>query len=517
MNPEFSLAHPFLAAVLLCACSQPSSGEQPKEAGGIVKHKPTVVFITGDDEYRSREIMIPFAERLEKDYGFKVIYLKDEAGCAHRKREPNELIGAEQIKDADLMVLFVRFRSWEPKSLKLFMEHFEAGKPAVAIRTSTHAFWQDKTFSPTYFGGHYKNHPHRQIVCQINPEHFNHPVVRGVDTKFSENEGPYLTTPLTEGATPILLAYGTRKRDPNNLIGDDAFDSPTTPAAWTFDHNGGRRAMITLMSYRVESHLKPYSQNLFYNSVFWALGYDVPENGVLSEGKEIVIRNELKPYQAKEQTYPDPPAYELPRGWISLFNGSNLDQWKHYDYLSVEPILEGLDLRATTKAPIDMSKSPARWKIQNDAVVARVGYGDIVTRKSYKNFQLHLDVLVPEEPEWVRNEWKGNSGIFLHGSYEIAISNSHAQAASMRSNGAIYRKAAPLVEASLPAGQWQSFDITLKDGHVTVLLNGKEIHRNVELNDKTLYGFPVTGSGPVRLQGECSAVRFANIAIKETE
>ena len=506
-----------LTTLLLVTQIQSSHGSESEISGELVKKRPTVVFITGDDEYRSREIMLPFAKKLEEDYGFKVIYLKDEAPDAHHKREPSVLVGAEQIKDADLLVLFMRFRSWEPKSLKLFMDHFEAGKPAVGIRTSTHAFWEDKTFSPTYFGGHYKNHPHRQIVCQINPEHFDHPIARGVDRKFTENEGPYLSTPLTEGATPILLAYGTGKRNPQNILADDAFDSPTTPVAWTFQHNGGRRAMITLMSYRVESHLKPYSQNLFYNSVFWALGYDVPEKGVLAEGKEIAIRKELKPYQESQRTYPAPPAYQLPQGWTSLFGGTDLDQWKHYDYLSVEPLLQGLDLRAATVAPADMSKSPARWHIQNNAVVARVGYGDIITRKSYKNFQLHLDVLVPEEPEWVRNEWKGNSGIYLHGSHEIAILNSHGQAASERSNGAIYRQTPPLMEASRKAGQWQSYDITLKDGHVTVLLNGKEIHHDVELKDKTLYGFPVTGSGPIRLQGECSAVRFANIAIQEIQ
>ena len=511
--PKPSMTLRLLSAALLSSYPLTCHGQD----AGVVKEKPTVVFVTGDDEYRSREIMLPFAERLENDYGFKVIYLKDEIGGAYRKREPNELIGAERIKEADLMVLFVRFRSWEPKSLKLFMDHFESGKPAVAIRTSTHAFWEDKTFSPTYFGGHYKNHPHRQIVCQIDPEHAGHPIARGVDLKFAENEGPYLTTPLTEGATPILLAYGTRGRDPANLIGEDSFDSPVTPAAWAFDHKGARRAMITLMSYRVDSQNQPYSQNLFYNSVFWALGYDVPEKGVLSQGKDPVIRKETKPYQPAGKTYPAPPAYELPEGWTALFDGTDLDEWKHYDYLTVEPLLEGLDLRATTHAPIDMSKSPARWNIENKAVIARVGYGDIITRKDYRNFQLRLDVLVPDEPDWVKNEWRGNSGIYLRGSHEIAISNTHGQAASMASNGAIYRQTAPLSEASRPAGEWQSYDITLRGNRVTVLLNGKEIHRDVELKDKTPYGFPVTGSGPIRLQGECSAVRFANIAIREIE
>jgi hypothetical protein len=488
---------------------------EPTPAEPSAGRKPTVVFITGDDEYRSREIMLPFARKLEDDYGFNVIYLKDDARCAIGGREATVLEGAERIREADLMVLFVRFRSWEPKSLKLFMEHFESGKPAVGIRTSTHAFWEDKKFSPVCFGGHYKNHPYQHTVCQLNPEHADHPIARGVQRKFAESEGPYLSTPLTEGATPVMLAYGSGRRPAGDMIGDDSFDSPTTPVAWTFDHNGARRTMFTLMSYRINSHLQPYSQNLFYNSVFWALGYEVPEAGVLSEGGKIVIRRETAPYRPAAPACPPPPARELPEGWTWLFSGENLDQWKHYDHLSVEPTLMGLDHRAATIAPIDMGRSPARWKIDGSAVVARVGYGDIITRKSYGNFRLQLDFLVPEEGAWVENEWKGNSGIYLHGSHEIAIHNSRGMPPGVRSNGAVYRRTAPLAEASRKAGEWQSYDITLKDGSLTVELNGMIIHRDVPLGEKTHYGFPVKGSGPIRLQAECSAVRFANIRIQE--
>ena len=109
--------------------------------------------------------MKPFAKTLEKQYGFKVIYIADEAPGADTDPDndpkPTVLPHAERIQEADLLVLFMRFRNWESKSLKLFMEHFEAGKPAVAIRTTTHAFWKDRTFSPTYFGGALQNALHR--------------------------------------------------------------------------------------------------------------------------------------------------------------------------------------------------------------------------------------------------------------------------------------------------------------------------------------------------------------------
>ena len=500
-----------------------AEGELSKKIDSIDQIKPTVVFITGDDEYKSREIMLPFAKQLEQDYGFKIIYLKDEAIGAHRREAATVLEGAERIKEADLMVLFVRFRKWESKSYNLFMDHFNAGKPVLGIRTTTHAFWEDKEWAPKYLGGHYKTHPHKEIVCQVNPEHKTHPMVRGVSRKFAETEGPYVSTPLTEGAVPIMLSYGWKRWGKPLLWpgrkkhdGNDSFESPTAPVVWTFNQDVARRGMITLLSSRSNSHLKPYSRKLFFNSVFWALGLEVPKNGVLSAGADLVVEKEKTPYRQPKVDYPAPPIYKTPKGWVSLFDGKNLDQWKHYDYISVEPKLQKVDARAATIAPFDPIQSPARWLVENDTTTARIGYGDIMTKKSYKNFKLHLDFLVPNEPDWVKNEWKGNSGIFLRGAYEICIFNSFGDSPGDRTNGAIYRQAAPLKEASLPAGQWQTYDITVIDKTVTIILNGKIIHEYVQLKEPTPYGFPVTrDGGPIRLQSECSAVQFANIAIKE--
>ena len=135
---------------------------------------PTVVFITGGDEYQSRERMKPFAKALEKDYGFKVIYIKDEAPGADTDPDndpkPTILPDAEKIKEADLLVVFMRFRNWEPKSLKLFMEHFKSGKPAVGIRTTTHAFWKDRNlFTSIFLVVHYKTHYTERLVAQVKP------------------------------------------------------------------------------------------------------------------------------------------------------------------------------------------------------------------------------------------------------------------------------------------------------------------------------------------------------------
>jgi hypothetical protein len=496
------IATVFLAFILAC------------QSLGL-KDKPTVVFVTGDDEYHSREVMVPYAKKLEEDYGFEVIYISDEAPGADEAEnhdpQPTVLPGAERIKEADLMVVFIRFRSWEPNSLKLFLDHFEAGKPAIGIRTTTHAFWQDRTFSPKYFGGHYKTHYTRRIVGQVDPDHADHPMARGVRRKFGKGEGPYVSTPFTEGVIPIVLSYGHNRESEG--IGNDSFDSPVYPVAWAFNDRGARRAMITLGSDRVEDHKSDFMQNLFYNAVFWSLGYEVPPGGILAAGKDIKPIKETNPYEPVKQQVPAPPAYTPDQGWEVLFDGQDLSKWKHWD-VSIPPRGIRIDRRANSEGPIDYTKSPARWKIENGSAIARVGYGDIITKNKYADYQLRLDYYIPTQPDWVTGEWRGNSGVYLNGSFEIAILNTYGQQPSDRSNGAIYRIKAPEVEASKPENQWQTLEVTFRGGKATVMLNGQMIHREVTLNKPTLYGFPAEKTGPIRLQAENSSVRFANIAIK---
>ena len=519
-----------LTLIGLTSCGQKDRLSQASD------DKPTVVFVTGGDEYQSRERMKPFAETLEKDFGFNVIYIADEAPGADTDPDhdpkPTVLPDAEKIREADLLVLFMRFRNWESESMKHFMSHFEAGKPAVGIRTTTHAFWKDRTFAPKYFGGHYKTHYTERIVAQVNPEHADHPIVRGVERKWGQGEGPYVSIPLTEGATPLVFSYGHyRDQEESPGVGNDSYDSPNFPVAWAYEHAGARRAMITLGSYRVGDLKAGYFKNLFYNSIFWALGYEVPQVGVMAFGAGLEKRKETEPYTAPITSVPAPPEFDASDDWLMLFDGEDLSQWRHYD-VTIPPNMLYLDLRADSRGPIDYTMSPARWKVENGAAVARSGYGDIITRQHFNNYVLRFDYFIPEYPDWVTNEWRGNSGVYLNGSWEIALLDSHGNEPSDRTNGAVYRFKAPDMEASKPAGQWQTMEITFINKVVTVMLNGQIIHNNVELDKPTFMGFPAAQSwpdasfpgyfgtvseGPIRLQAENSSVRFANIALRRLE
>lgn len=491
----------------------------------------TVVFVTGDDEYHSREVMLPYAQLLKERFGFKIIYIKDEAPGAdfapNHDPQPSVLSDADRIKEADLMVVFMRFRAWEPGSLKLFMDHFDSGKPAIGIRTTTHAFWRDRTFSPKYFGGHYKTHHTENLVGQVNPLYENHPLVRGVAKKFyRDNNGPYVSTPLTEGAKPIVLSYGHDRKTPG--IGSDSFDTPQFPVAWTFDHKGARRVMITLGNDRTHDHEWDVMLNLFYNSVLWSLGFEVPDGGILAAGKDFKMVKEKEAFKPLRPFIPAPPDFEAGEGWEILFNGKETSKWKHWD-VSIPPYGIPLDRRANSEGPVDYTLLPARWKVEDGVLIAGVGYGDIITKAEYTDYHFRLDYFIPKEPEWVINEWRGNSGVFLNGSYEIAILDSYGKEKSDKTNGAIYRLRAPDKEASKPAGEWQTLEIIFLKSKATVTLNGVVIHQDVELIQPTPNGFPsskafalgswqeeegIISQGPIRLQAESSYIRFANIAIK---
>ena len=100
-----------------------------------------VVFVTGDEEYRSEESMPMLARILKRDYGFRVtvLYSLDERGVI----DPNNVAsipGLAALTDADLMVMFTRFRALPDSQLRHIVEYAESGRPMVGFRTATHAF-----------------------------------------------------------------------------------------------------------------------------------------------------------------------------------------------------------------------------------------------------------------------------------------------------------------------------------------------------------------------------------------
>jgi hypothetical protein len=187
---------------------------------------------------------------------------------------------------------------------------------------------------------------------------------------------------------------------------------------------------------------------------------------------------------------------------VMLFDGSDFGAWRTRD------------------------GAPCPWPVQDDGSV-RAGGGDAVTSRSFGDFQLHLEFLCPLIDD-AEGQARANSGVYLHGRYEVQVLDTFGREPAMNGCGAIYSIAPPDVNAARPAGQWQTYDIVFRaprfdaDGgvaepaRVTVLHNGAVIHNNLELPTVTPGGLDdvVVPEGPVLLQDHGDPVRYRNIWIR---
>ena len=155
---------------------------------------------------------------------------------------------------------------------------------------------------------------------------------------------------------------------------------------------------------------------------------------------------------------------------------------------------------------------------------------DLVSRQEFGDIDLHLEFNISKH---------SNSGVYLMGSYELQIYDSFGVEKDLYPGlecGGIYPRwinekdvegHSPQVNASLPPGQWQTFDVIFRAPRfnnqgekianavfVKVVHNGKVIHEQVELNGETRGGFPEKPLGPLRLQGDHGPVAFRNIRIR---
>ena len=112
---------------------------QGKQGPGKGKH---IVFVTGDEEYRSEEAMPMLAKILAVRHGFKctVLFALNPDDGTIDPNNPANLVGLETLASADMMVLFTRFREPADSQMKYFADFINSGKPILGIRTATHAF-----------------------------------------------------------------------------------------------------------------------------------------------------------------------------------------------------------------------------------------------------------------------------------------------------------------------------------------------------------------------------------------
>jgi hypothetical protein len=170
-----------------------------------------------------------------------------------------------------------------------------------------------------------------------------------------------------------------------------------------------------------------------------------------------------------------------------------------------EPVrlFNGVDLAGW--APRHPSE-PNRWKAEDGTLLNEDAGSDLVTEATFRDFQLHAEVMVPEA---------SNSGIYLRGRYEVQVQDDYGKEPHARGMGGIYGQVTPAENAALPPGEWQSFDITLLGRTVTVVLNGKTIIDRQEIPGITGGALDSRESepGPIFLQGDHGRVLYRNLLL----
>ncbi|MEP6668828.1 MAG: DUF1080 domain-containing protein [Chthoniobacter sp.] len=189
---------------------------------------------------------------------------------------------------------------------------------------------------------------------------------------------------------------------------------------------------------------------------------------------------------------PVPPTPDLSKvkfgDAITLFNGKDLSGW-----VLVNP------------------KADNGWSVVDGVLQNRVEpgkhLGNLRTEREFEDFNLKLEV---------RTLAGSNSGIYLRGIYEIQVAESYGKPLDPHNMGALYSRITPSVAAEKPVGEWQTFDITLVDRHVTVILNGQKIIDNQPVLGCT--GGALTSDeskpGPIMLQGDHTSIDYRNIVLR---
>jgi len=253
---------------------------------GAGKH---IVFVTGDEEYRSEETMPMLARILHTTYGFEVTVCYAMTDGVIDPNNSSNIEGLEALEDADMMVMNTRFRALPEEQLKYITDFAESGKPMAGFRTATHAFryrdddfrhmnseWPQKVFGLPWIRHHGGGNSTNSYPV---PEMEDHPVLRGVGP-FHSRSWLYHATRLHENVEPLLIGRSVSGSGPD---GDESGDPHAV--AWIHSYEGSEgktsRVFFTTLGHPEDFHNEEL-RKLSLNGFFWALGMEdlIPEDGL---------------------------------------------------------------------------------------------------------------------------------------------------------------------------------------------------------------------------------------------
>ncbi len=291
----------FAALMNLSAADGPGLHLSGKDGPGKGKK---IVFLAGDEEYRSEEALPMLAKIFSQRFGFDatvLFSLDPENGFIDPNQQKN-IPGTSALADADLLVIFTRFRDLPPDQTAPITAFLNAGKPIIGLRTATHAFagsmadggwtygdWQKGGFGLKILGetwvahhGVHKKEGTRGVIEEANA---SHPILRSVKDVFAASD-VYSVKSLTGGETVLLRGAVTESLDPASKPVEGEKNNPLQALAWLREYtapNGtakGRAFCATTGS--AVDLVSEDLRRLIVNAALYLTGVEVPTKADVS-------------------------------------------------------------------------------------------------------------------------------------------------------------------------------------------------------------------------------------------
>jgi type 1 glutamine amidotransferase len=232
--------------------------------------RPRIVFLIGEDEYKTWETLPAFATNDLAWRGFQLSIVQQSPDDKHRF--PGF---TEAMREADLLFVSLRRRALPKDQLDLVRAHLQAGKPLIGIRTACHAFaprgadashgdaWP--TFDPDVLGGNYDNHwgagPRTTVTVSANAT--GDELLSGVDVaQLVGNGSLYKVSPLKPAAKTLLTG--------------SIPDKPAEPIAWTHSYGPNHARIFYTSLGHWDDFAEPAFRRLLLNATLWAVGQSPP-------------------------------------------------------------------------------------------------------------------------------------------------------------------------------------------------------------------------------------------------
>ncbi|MGC9327032.1 MAG: hypothetical protein ACP5I1_05325 [Candidatus Hinthialibacter sp.] len=258
-----------------------------------------IIFVTGDEEYRSEESMPQMAKILSVHHGFHctVLFAINQEDGTIDPYQNNNIPGLHLLQSADLMVIFIRFRDLPPEQMQPIIDYLHSGKPIIGVRPSVAAFkfdrYQDQPYAKydytyrgdDFYGGfgrqvlgetwikHYGKHQEESTRGIIAPGMEDHLIVQGCREIWGPSD-VYGLTALEGDCTPLILGQvltGMNPDDPPHP------EKELIPVAWLKKRASasGRESYVftTTMGHGDDFKCEGF-RRLLVNACYWLLGLE---------------------------------------------------------------------------------------------------------------------------------------------------------------------------------------------------------------------------------------------------